>query len=135
LNLAVDRKLAAIFDLDDAMKVQTRNDRVVAIDKTLPTYDAVDTGIFLCPNELFGYLHRARRAGDCSLAEGVQLMAENRKVRAIDIGAAWWQDIDTDAMRSRAEEMLNARNLERRASARSGPAEMGPSGIQCVGAG
>ena len=31
LNLAIDRKIASIFDLDDAMKVQTRNGRVSAI--------------------------------------------------------------------------------------------------------
>jgi choline kinase len=110
LNLAVDRKLANIFDLDDAMKVQTRNDRVIAIGKNLATYDAVDTGFFLCPNELFDYLRRACTDGDCSLADGVQLMAQDGKVRAVDIGAAWWQDIDTDVMRTQAEEMLSRRD-------------------------
>jgi choline kinase len=112
LNLAVDRKLSTIFDLADAMKVQTREDHVVAIGKTLATYDAIDTGIFLCPNELFDYLRRARNDGDCSLADGVQLMARDGRVRAIDIGAAWWQDIDTDAMRMRAEEMLGGRAMK-----------------------
>ena len=87
------------------MKVQTDGDRVVAIGKNLATYDAIDTGIFLCPNELFEYLRRVRRDGDCSLADGVRLMAEERKVRAIDIGEAWWQDVDTFEMRARAEEM------------------------------
>ena len=129
LNLAVDRKLAAIFDLEDAMKVHTRDDSVVAIGKSLFTYNAIDTGIFLCPNELFEYLRRARaqRNGDCGLADGVQLMAQDGKVRAIDIGTAWWQDIDTEAMRIRAEEVLGERNLEGRASAR-------PSGIYGMGA-
>jgi choline kinase len=103
LNLAVDHKIKAIFDLDDAMKVQTNGDRVVAIGKNLATYDAIDTGIFLCPNELFEYLRRARREGDCSLADGVRLMAEERKVRAIDIGDAWWQDVDTPEMYAHAE--------------------------------
>ena len=106
LNLAVDRKIDAIFDLGDAMKVQTDDDRVVAIGKNLATYDAIDTGIFLCPNEIFEYLRRARRDGDCSLADGVRLMAEERKVRAIDIGEAWWQDVDTFEMRARAEEIV-----------------------------
>jgi len=109
LNLAVDRKINAIFDLDDAMKVQTDGDRVVAIGKNLATYDAIDTGIFLCPNEIFEYLRRALRDGDCSLADGVRLMAEERKVRAIDIGDAWWQDVDTFEMRGRAEEILAQR--------------------------
>jgi 1L-myo-inositol 1-phosphate cytidylyltransferase len=109
LNLAVDRKIEAIFDLDDAMKVQTRGDRAIAIGKNLAVYDAIDTGVFLCPNELFDYLRRARRGGDCSLADGVRLMANDGKVRAIDIGDSWWQDVDTFAMRSRAEQELSKR--------------------------
>ncbi len=109
LNLAVDRKLETIFDLDDAMKVQTRGDQVVAIGKDLASYDAIDTGVFLCPNELFKYLRAARKDGDCSLADGVRLMAADRRVRAVDIGPAWWQDVDTTAMRERAEEELGRR--------------------------
>ena len=35
LNIAVDRKLDSIFDLDDAMKVQTRKNRIIAIGKNL----------------------------------------------------------------------------------------------------
>jgi choline kinase len=107
LNLAIDKKLETIFDLDDAMKVQTSGDRVVTLGKNLKSYDAIDTGIFLCPEELFDYLCRAQRDGDCSLADGVRLMAADAKVRAIDIGAAWWQDVDTPAMRTHAEENLS----------------------------
>ena len=106
LNLAIDKKLHSIFDIDDAMKVQTDGDRVVTLGKNLEIYDAIDTGIFLCPNELFDYLRRARREGDCSLADGVRLMASDGKVRAIDIGPAWWQDVDTPEMRAHAEENL-----------------------------
>jgi choline kinase len=106
LNLAVDQKVETIFDIDDAMKVQIKNDRVVAIGKQLTKYDAIDTGIFLCPNELFDYLERAKQNGDCSLADGVRLMAADNKVKAIDIGDAWWQDVDTPEMRARAEEEL-----------------------------
>jgi choline kinase len=111
LNLAVDRKLETIFDLRDAMKLQTRDDHVVAIGKDLETYDAIDTGIFLCPNELFACLRRARgqKNGDCSLADAVQLMADDGRVYTIDIEAAWWQDIDTDVMRSQAEEVIARR--------------------------
>ncbi|MDQ6655318.1 MAG: NTP transferase domain-containing protein [Verrucomicrobiota bacterium] len=103
LNLAVDRKIESIFDLDDAMKVQTSGGKVVAISKTLSDFDAIDTGLFLCPNELFDYLRGALHDGDCSLADGVRLMAADGKVQAIDIGDAWWQDVDTPEMLQRAE--------------------------------
>ncbi len=104
LNLAVDQKIGAIFDLDDAMKVRTQDGLIAAIGKQLEDYNAIDTGIFLCPNVLFDYLHRALNEGDCSLADGVRLMAEDRKALAIDIGDAWWQDVDTPEMLARAEQ-------------------------------
>ena len=106
LNVAIDRKLDAIFDLDDAMKVQTKGDRVEAIGKDLGDYDAIDTGAFACPVSFFDYLERTRRDGDCSLADGVRAMAVAGKVRAIDIGDAWWQDIDTPEMLAAAQKAL-----------------------------
>ncbi|HME88232.1 MAG TPA: NTP transferase domain-containing protein, partial [Chthoniobacterales bacterium] len=106
LNVAVDRKLDAIFDLVDAMKIKTNGDRVASVGKDLKDYDAIDTGLFVCPTEIFDYLERAKRTGDCSLADGVRAMVADGKVRAIDIGDAWWQDIDTPDMLAAAERVL-----------------------------
>jgi choline kinase len=103
LNLAIDRKIASIFDLDDAMKVRTEGNRLVAIGKKLEDYNAIDTGIFICPELVFEYLRRVLRNEDCSLADGVRLMAEEGNALAIDIGDAWWQDVDTPQMLARAE--------------------------------
>jgi 1L-myo-inositol 1-phosphate cytidylyltransferase len=114
LNLAIDKKIDSIFDLDDAMKVQTEDNRIVAIGKKLETYNAIDTGIFLCPEIMFEYLRRALKNDDCSLADGVRLMAADRNAMAIDIGEAWWQDVDTREMLARAEqeaERLTSRTL------------------------
>jgi choline kinase len=104
LNLAIDRKIDSIFDLDDAMKVQTKDGLIIAIGKDLPNFNAIDTGIFVCPEIMFDYLRRARKDDDCSLADGVRLMAEDGKAQAVDIGDAWWQDVDTPAMLARAEQ-------------------------------
>src|SRR6266446_3705924 len=109
LNLAIDRKLGSIFDVDDAMKVQTRGDRIYEIGKDLVVYDAVDIGLFVCPLNIFDYLERVKRDGDCSLADGVRLMASEDKARAVDVGDAWWQDIDTIAMLASAETQLRTR--------------------------
>jgi 1L-myo-inositol 1-phosphate cytidylyltransferase len=108
LNLAVDRKIDSVFDLDDAMKVVTAGDKVVDLGKTLRDYNAIDTGLFVCPQEIFSYLERAKRNDDCSLADGVRLMAADGKVRAIDIGRAWWQDVDTPEMFREAEKRIGA---------------------------
>jgi len=110
LNLAIDRKIASIFDLDDAMKVQTHGDRIVAIGKNLRAYDAIDTGLFVCPVQIFEYLEEARENDDCSLADGVRLMAAEGKARVVDIGDAWWQDVDTPEMFEQAEKHLAAKS-------------------------
>jgi len=109
LNIAVDRKLDSVFDLDDAMKIQTRGNNVVAIGKDLREFDAIDTGLFVCPLEIFDYLERAKSENsknDCSLADAVRLMAGDDKVRAIDIGESWWQDVDTPQMLQHAETQM-----------------------------
>jgi choline kinase len=116
LNLAIDKKLDSIFDLNDAMKVRVQGDRLVAIGKHLRDYDAIDTGLFVCPCKIFDYLERAKsrsRGSDCSLADGVRLMATDNQVRGIDIGAAWWQDIDTPEMLGCAETQLRSRLARR----------------------
>ena len=106
VNLAIDRKVESIFDLDDATKVKTSGKRLTDIGKQLTDYDAIDTGVFLCSQELFTYLRAAAATqnGDCSLSDGVRLMAAEQKVHAVDIGDALWQDVDTPEMLQRAEE-------------------------------
>ena len=107
LNIAIDRKLDSIVDLDDAMKLQTRGNKVTGIGKNLRSYDAIDTGLFVCSPEIFAYLEQAKSingGSDCSLANGVELMAVDGKVRGIDIGSARWHDIDTPRVLKHAEQ-------------------------------
>jgi choline kinase len=93
--LAVDRKLESIFDMDDATKVRCVGDYIIDIGKELTRFDAVDTGMFLCTPAIFTALERATVNGNCSLSDGMRLLATNRKLRAFDIGDAIWQDVDT----------------------------------------
>lgn len=95
--LAVDRKLESIFDMDDATKVRCTADYIVDIGKELTRYDAVDTGMFLCTPAIFTALEQASINGNCSLSDGMRLLAAKRKLRAFDIGDAIWQDVDTPA--------------------------------------
>ena len=114
LNLAIDRKIKSIVDLDDAMKLQTRGNKVTGIGKNLQNYDAIDSGLFVCPLEIFAYLEQAKAkngGSDCSLANGVELMAIDGKVRGIDIGSARWHDIDTPQVLEHAEQDLSWRAL------------------------
>lgn len=114
LNVAIDRKIDSIVDLDDAMKLQTRGNKITGIGKNLQSYDAIDTGLFVCPLEIFAYLERAKSkngSGDCSLADGVESMAIDGKVRGIDIGSGRWHDIDTPQVLEHAEQNPSWRAL------------------------
>ena len=105
--LAVDHKLDCIFDMDDATKVVCADDYVISIGKNLKRYDAVDTGMFLCTPAVFDALEAVTNDGNCSLSDGMQYMASNRKLRAYDIGDANWQDIDTPEMLDFAQVQLS----------------------------
>ena len=95
--LAVDRNIGAIFDIDDATKVRLEHDRIVEIGKMLENYNALDTGMFLCSEAIFGWLEKAAVNGNCSLSDGLRLMAAQGKFKGCDIGDAHWQDVDTPA--------------------------------------
>ena len=106
LSVAIDRKIESIFDLPDAMKIMTEEDRVVEIGKELSVFDAIDTGLFLCSSKFFDYLTRAKQNEDCSLADGVRLAASEGKATVVDIEEAWWQDVDTREMLREAERRM-----------------------------
>ena len=96
------------------MKVQTRGNKVTGIGKNLRRYDAIDAGLFVCPAEIFAYLEQAKSingGSDCSLADGVELMAVDGKVRGVDIGCARWHDIDTPRVLEYAEQDTSWRVL------------------------
>jgi len=94
--LAVDRAIGDVFDINDATKVRLEGQRIVDIGKELPSYDAVDTGVFLITEGLVEALHEARqRQGDCSLSDGVRRLAGAGKMHALDVTGAFWLDVDT----------------------------------------
>ena len=93
--LAVDRNIDRVFDIDDATKVRLNGDRIVDIGKNLERYDALDTGMFHCDPILFHWLERSMKNGNCSLSDGMRLMAKNGTFKAFDIGEGYWQDVDT----------------------------------------
>ena len=101
--LAVDPNTDRIFDLDDATKVRRHGDRIVDIGKEIAHYDALDTGMFLCSPALFGRLELATRDGNCSLSDGMRQLADERRLRALEIGDAQWQDVDTPEALAYAE--------------------------------
>lgn len=107
LYLCVDRRLAEIYDMDDATKVRTDGDRIVDIGKQIAEFDAVDCGVFAAGQALLDALRDLwETTGDASLSEGVLRLAAVDQAHVIDIGAAFWQDVDTPGALARAESIL-----------------------------
>jgi 1L-myo-inositol 1-phosphate cytidylyltransferase len=111
LVLAVDANVAnKLTDLDDATKVAVGADgRIERIGKTIASYDAIDTGIFLTGSALVDALRESlARGGSGSLSEGVQRLAEAGRAFTRDIEGRWWIDLDDEAAFGRAEAGLPA---------------------------
>jgi choline kinase len=118
--IAADRKGAALtlgadhavgnplLDLYDATKIELGDEgRIRRVGKTLPYYDAVDTGIFIATPELFEALRASLAAGGTgSLSEGVQALADSGRAFTRDIGGRWWLDVDDEAAFAKAEAAL-----------------------------
>lgn len=107
LHLCVDRRVADVYDIDDATKVRTEGARIVDIGKQLTEYDCIDCGVFAVTPALFAALAEVKASrGDCSLSDGVRLLAERGRAHVVDIGDAFWQDVDTAEALARAEQKI-----------------------------
>ena len=110
VTLAIDRRLDnPLIDPEDATWVKTDADgRIEAIGKTIAEYDAVDCGAFLATPELAAAIQAAITAGKSgSLSDGMQLLANAGRAATMDIGEAWWIDVDDPRAHAIAEEALS----------------------------
>lgn len=107
LYLATDPRIHDVLDIDDATKVRSADGTIAEIGKQLTNYNRIDCGVFCVTARLLSKLAIIRaETGDCSLTEGVRLLAAERRARVADIGFESWQDVDTPADRAAAEAML-----------------------------
>jgi CDP-L-myo-inositol myo-inositolphosphotransferase len=91
---------------DEATKVRTAGDRIIAVGKDLHEYDGYDTGVFLCAPVIFDAAQAAVATGDASLSSAVQRLASQGRVRAQPVGLHAWLDVDTPADRTAAQRLL-----------------------------
>lgn len=104
--LGIDYNIAGCFDLDDATKVRVSGDRIIAISKTLPEYDALDTGVFRITPALMEELEAVNGEAGCSLSQGVQALAKKGRMHVADVGEATWIDVDTPSAHAEAERLI-----------------------------
>jgi choline kinase len=106
--LGIDHDIEGCFDIPDATKVRLDGDRIAAIGKDLVTYDALDTGVFRITPALIEALERVDGERGCSLSQGVQILSNTGRMRAVDVGTASWIDVDTPAAHREAERLVKA---------------------------
>ena len=96
--VGLDFRINNIFDIDDGMKVsvdKNTNTTITGMSKTLSEFDAIDCGVFKCNFSFFNALETANESGNCSLADGCNLLISEGKMGGVDIGNLFWMDVDT----------------------------------------
>ncbi len=118
LTLGIDRRLDnPLVDLDDVTRVRTDGDRIVAIGKQLPDYDCYDTGVFAVDARFHDALRASIAAGGAgSISAGVEALAAQGAARVVDIGNAWWLDVDDPRALTQAEAAVSAQDAHSRAA-------------------
>ena len=104
--LVVDRTPEKYVDLDDATKVKIDKGWIRDIGKTIEDYDAVDCGMFLLSPSVFDALEESIKADDETLSGGIRVLAQDRKMKTIDVKDNFWIDIDTPEDIKKAEKIL-----------------------------
>jgi uncharacterized protein (TIRG00374 family) len=100
-------------DMDDVTRVLADRDLIMNIGKTIPDYNAFDTGIFLCTPAIFNALEESAADGDSSLSGGILKLAARKKAKVMDIEETWWIDVDDEATFQKAEALLQKERLHK----------------------
>jgi len=94
--LLVDPFITENFDLDDATKVKTENDYIIAIGKELTDYNALDCGIFRLEPDFFSAVEKAVAKGKDSISNAIAELIPLKRIKSIILNKAnQWLDIDT----------------------------------------
>lgn len=111
--LCIDRRTGNVLDFDDVTKVKVEDDYIQTIGKELgkedqfqKDFNGFDTGIFLCSHCIFDALRKLDENKSLSLTEGVKILAEQGKMRTLDVSGNFWLDLDTASDLSVAEKRL-----------------------------
>ena len=104
--LCVDRSYHKYLDLEDATKVIVEDEKIKDIGKNLKKYNGIDTGIFLCTPVIFDALEKSINNRDDSLSGGIKVLANQNKMKALDISDKYWIDIDDHKALRNAKKLL-----------------------------
>lgn len=112
VTLAVDRNVEnSLNDPEDVTRVRCARGRIERIGKALDTFNAIDTGAFLCTNAMFAALETSQSEGDDGISGAMNVLARSGKARTFDVGDRLWVDVDDPLAFSKAEHLLASGRL------------------------
>lgn len=103
-HLAVDPNVSRVYDQENQIKVQLKDEFVVRMGRSLSHGEAVDTRVALLSKSIFNALEGLDNP---RVTDGFRVLAERRELLGHDIGEALWQDIDTPETLRHAEWLLH----------------------------
>jgi len=94
--LLTDPFISENFDVDDATKVLTEDDYIIAIGKELDNYNALDCGIFRLEPDFFTAVEKSVQKGNESISNAITELISLKRVKVVMLNKAnQWMDIDT----------------------------------------
>ena len=94
--LLVDRNINAIFDIDDATKIELKEDKIIKIGKELSVYNGVDCGIFRLNKNFYQAMRKQLKNGQESISSAIEILISNNDMYAVFTQKEdYWLDIDT----------------------------------------
>ena len=109
VTLAIDHRVdSPLNDPDDVTRVLCDAGRIEQIGKTIPCFNAIDTGAFLCTPGMFAALEASQADGDDSISGAMTVLARWRKAFVLDVGQKLWMDVDDQAAFDKAQTLLDS---------------------------
>jgi len=106
-RVAADRSPRTDAYADEATKLATDGSGLVtAIGKSLPRWDALDAGAFVCSPAVWHAVEAAPQ--DCGLSDIFAVLVRDRRLGTVDVSGHFWYDIDTADDLREAERLFAA---------------------------
>ncbi|MBW1861347.1 MAG: HAD hydrolase-like protein [Deltaproteobacteria bacterium] len=93
-------------DINNTNKVLVKDNRILQTGKNIREYNAYGTGICLCSPAIFSVMEAKISDGNEYFARAIGIMAQKKKVRAMDIENAYWLPVYTKKDQRKAARLL-----------------------------
>ena len=106
-KLCVDLDTGSPLRSDDATRVQLiAGGSIARVGKDLSEFDAIDCGLFLFNQDIFGALRQGFASGEYELGAAANRLASTGHLEMVDVEGLLWEDIDTeDELRSASRKL------------------------------